>query len=101
MHFIFLSRVLARIQVEVPYQVTVKVPVNKEEVVAQRERRTINTTKMVPVTRYKEVCEEVVEIKEELVTEWVDVWKRHREQQTKVGRSSLLCLLCICIAFFF
>jgi len=71
-------------QIHVPVEKEVKVPVVKKSLEQKLEKQVIKGTKMVPVKKYREVQETVIETKEEVVHGYKDVWKKVREPTREI-----------------
>jgi len=65
-------------RIHVPVEKEVKVPVVKKSLEQKVEKQVIKGTKMVPVKKFREVQETIIETKEEVVHGFRDEWKKVR-----------------------
>lgn len=70
--------------VEVPYEETVRVPVKKKVATPGVEKKVVRGVELVPVRRYKEVKETVIEVQEEEVKGYREVWVKKKVPYTEI-----------------
>lgn len=71
-------------KIHIPVEQTIKVPVMKKEAEIKMERKVVKGQQVVPIKKFKEVEETVVEVQEEVVHGYREVWKKVREPTTEV-----------------
>jgi len=76
-------------KIHVPVEKEVKVPVVKKTVDHQTERTVVQGTKMVPVKKFREVQETVIETREEVVHGFREKWVKVREPTTEVVKKEV------------
>jgi len=76
-------------KIHVPVEREVKVPVTKRQVEQHVEKKVIRGTKMVPVKKYRDVKETVIQTKEEVVHGYKEVWKKVREPTREIVKKSV------------
>jgi len=76
-------------KIHVPVEREVKVPVVKKTVDHQTERTVVQGTKMVPVKKFREVQETVIETREEVVHGFREKWVKVREPTTEVVKKEV------------